>query len=220
MKVPLKHWALHAFENYVKPDHVTNNISECFNVWIEQFKAQPSLSILEGVRRKMMQRMAKRLKEGRNWASNIPHLVNKKLSERQDDWRFVSVLCASDKEFEVKDGVSFYIVNLDSKRCDYGLWELSGIPCKHTLAVLTSTRQQVENFIHPYLLKGAYIRTYNNIIHLIPDQSPWPNIQANLVLPPEKKRKPGMPKKNHKSAPDEPHKIKRSGGVKYNSCGA
>ncbi|KAK2648281.1 hypothetical protein Ddye_015770 [Dipteronia dyeriana] len=89
MKVPLKHWALHAFENYVKSDHVTNNISECFNVWMEIFRAQPAPSILEGMRRKMMQRMTKRLEEGRNWASNIPPLVKKKLSERQDDLRFV-----------------------------------------------------------------------------------------------------------------------------------
>ncbi|KAK1550793.1 hypothetical protein Q3G72_024978 [Acer saccharum] len=86
----------------------------------------------------MMQGMTKRLEEGRNWVSNIPPLVNKKLSERQDDSRFVSVLCASDKEFEVKDGVTFYIMNLDSKRCDCGLWELSGIPCKYALAVLTA----------------------------------------------------------------------------------
>ncbi|KAK0572383.1 hypothetical protein LWI29_030822 [Acer saccharum] len=141
LEVPLKHWTLHAFEDYVKSDHVTNNINECFNVWIEKFRAQPALSILEGVRKKMMQRMTKRLEEGRNWVSNIPPLVNKKPSERQDDSRFVSVLCASDKEFEVKDGVTFYIMNLDSKRCDCGLWELSGIPCKYALAVLTGTRQ-------------------------------------------------------------------------------
>ncbi|KAK2662003.1 hypothetical protein Ddye_000577 [Dipteronia dyeriana] len=140
MKVPLKHWALHAFENYVKSDHVSNNISECFNVWMEKVRAQPAMSIFKGIRRKMMQRMAKRLEEGRNRASNIPHLVNKKLSEKQDDLRFVSVLCASDKEFGVKDDVTFYIVNLDSNICDYGLWELYDIPCKHALAVLTGTR--------------------------------------------------------------------------------
>ncbi|KAK2658012.1 hypothetical protein Ddye_011064 [Dipteronia dyeriana] len=204
----------------MKSDHVTNNISECFNVWMGKFRAQPALTILEGVRRKMIQRMAKRLEEGRNWVSNIPDLVNKKLSKRQDDSRFVLVLCASDKEFEVKDGVTFYMVNLDSKRCDYGLWELFGIPCKHALAVLTGTRQQAKIFIHSYLLKVAYIRTYNNIIHPIPDQSLWPNIQANPVLPPEKKRKSGRPNKSRKRAPDEPRKMKRSGRVKCSSCGA
>ncbi|KAI9165979.1 hypothetical protein LWI28_024035 [Acer negundo] len=132
----------------------------------------------------------------------------------------VVIAIENDKEFEVKDGVTFYIVNLDSKRCDYGLWELSGILCKHALAVLTSTRQQAENFIYPYLLNDAYIKTYNNIIHPIPDQSLWPNIQANPILPPEKKRKPGRPKKNHKRALDEPCKMKRNGGVKCSSCGA
>ena len=36
MNIPLGHWARHAFDTQVKIDHVTNNLSESFNSWIEQ----------------------------------------------------------------------------------------------------------------------------------------------------------------------------------------
>ena len=38
MKIPTKHWSRHAFDEHVKSDHVTNNISECFNNWIDKFR--------------------------------------------------------------------------------------------------------------------------------------------------------------------------------------
>ncbi|TXG50735.1 hypothetical protein EZV62_023259 [Acer yangbiense] len=219
MKVELHHWALHAFDRHVKSDYVTNNITESFNVWVDKFRGLPALSMMEGIRRKMMKMMVKRLQDARSWSAVIPPLVQKKLSDRQDEARFVTVLCASDKEFEVKEDVKFYIVNLETQSCDCGLWELSGLPCKHAMAVITTTRKNPSDFVHPYLTKDAYLRTYNHVIHPIPDQEQWPHIEHNTVLPPMKKRKPGRPKKNRKRAPEEPRKMKRSVGVKCRGCG-
>ncbi|KAK1559664.1 hypothetical protein Q3G72_017065 [Acer saccharum] len=179
--------------------------------YIMKFRGLPALSMMEGIRRKMMKRMVKRLQDARSWSAVIPPLVQKKLSDRQDEARFVIVLCASDKEFEVKEDVKFYIVNLETQICDCGLCELSGLPCKHAMAVITTTRKNPSDFVHPYLTKDAYLRTYNHVIHLIPDQEQWPHIEHNTVLPLVKKRKPGRPKKNRKRAPEEPRKMKRSG---------
>ncbi|KAK1571540.1 hypothetical protein Q3G72_018783 [Acer saccharum] len=72
--------------------------------------------------------MVKRLQDARSWSAVIPHLVQKMLSDRQNEARFVTVLCASDREFKVKEDVKFYIVNLKTQSCDFGLWELSGLP--------------------------------------------------------------------------------------------
>ncbi|KAI9160652.1 hypothetical protein LWI28_010346 [Acer negundo] len=114
MGIPLQHWALHAFDYYVKSEHTTNNLSECFNGWVDKYRAQPTLSLMESIRRKVMRRMNKRLEDAKNWSSVLPPLVNKKLTERQDEARFVDVLCASDNEYEVRDGITFYIVNLET----------------------------------------------------------------------------------------------------------
>ena len=116
----------------------------------------------------MIKRMVKRLQDARSWSAVIPHLVQKMLSDRQNEARFVTVLCASDREFKVKEDVKFYIVNLETQSCDYGLWELSGLPCKHAIVVIT-TRKNPLDFVHPYLTKDAYLRTYNHVIHPIPN---------------------------------------------------
>ncbi|KAK2646147.1 hypothetical protein Ddye_021342 [Dipteronia dyeriana] len=200
IKVELHHWTLHAFDSHVKSDYVTNNITESFNVWVDKFRGLLALLMMEGIRRKMIKRIGKRLQDAMSWSSVIPPLVQKKLSDRQDEARFVTVLCASDKEFKVKEDVKLYIVNLETQSCDCGLWELSGLPCKHAMAVITTTRKNPSDFVHPYLTKDVYLRTYNHVIHPIPDQEQWPHIQHNTVLPPVKKMKPGRPKKNRKRA--------------------
>ncbi|KAK2635309.1 hypothetical protein Ddye_030101 [Dipteronia dyeriana] len=170
IKVGLLHLALHAFDMYVKSDFAINNITESFNVWVDKFRVFHALSMMEGIRRKMMKMMIKRLQDARSWYIVIPHLVQMKLSDRQDEARFMTILCASDKEFEVKEDVKFYIVNLETQSYDCGLWELSGLPCKHVMVVITTTRKNPSNFVHPYLTKDAYLRTYNHVIYLISDQ--------------------------------------------------
>ncbi|KAI9195204.1 hypothetical protein LWI28_012661 [Acer negundo] len=174
---------------------------------------------MESIRRKVMRRMNKRLEDARNWSSVLPPLVNKKLVERQDEAQFVDVQCASDNEYEVRDGITFYIVNLETQSCDCCLWELSGIPCKHAMAVITAKRMQGQDFVNGYLTKEAYVRIYNNVIHPIPDQTAWPTIKPRKVLPPLHKRMPGCPKKNRKRGPEKGPKQKRSGGVKCRGCG-
>ncbi|KAI9194723.1 hypothetical protein LWI28_008666 [Acer negundo] len=195
MQIQLKHWCVHAFDTDVKSEHTTNNITESFNSWVDKYRGYPALMLLESLRRKMMKRMYKRLEDARKWSSNLPPLVAKKLAERQDEGRFVIVLCASDTEYEVKEESKYFIVNLITRSCDCGLWEVSGIPCKHAMAVITAKRLSAEDYVDAYLTKAAYLRTYSYVIHPIPSQSQWPEVQHPEVLPPEKKRLPGRPKK-------------------------
>ncbi|TXG61099.1 hypothetical protein EZV62_012462 [Acer yangbiense] len=54
MNIPLKHWALYAFDAYVKSEHTTNNITESFNGWIDNYRELPTLSMMESIRRKLM----------------------------------------------------------------------------------------------------------------------------------------------------------------------
>ncbi|KAL5826558.1 hypothetical protein ACOSQ4_018355 [Xanthoceras sorbifolium] len=129
MKVPVMHWSRHMFDEFAKSDHVTNNITECFNNWINKFRGQLALTMFENIRRKMMKRIHKRLQDAAKWGSGLPPLVSKKVALSQDKWRFVQVMCASNVEYEVKDGNKYNIVKLDVKTCDCGYWAVSGILC-------------------------------------------------------------------------------------------
>ncbi|KAK3188731.1 hypothetical protein Dsin_028292 [Dipteronia sinensis] len=61
------------------------------------------------------------------------------------------------------------------------------IPCKHSMACITNTRDNVENYVDNYLKKAAYMKTYSNKIHAIPDENIWPEDQFETVLPPVKR---------------------------------
>ncbi|KAL5802461.1 hypothetical protein ACOSQ4_030766 [Xanthoceras sorbifolium] len=105
-----------------------------------------------------------------------------------------------------KEGQNYFIVNLRTFTCDCGLWELSGLPCKHAMAVITGMRLNCKDFVHKYLTAESYLKTYNYAIHPVPDESKWPEVEFQKVLPPVEKSMPGRPKKNRKRGPDEPKK--------------
>ncbi|KAL5827142.1 hypothetical protein ACOSQ4_018939 [Xanthoceras sorbifolium] len=117
-RIPIYHWSRHAFDPHVKSDHVTNNISECFNSWIDRFRGQPALTLLENLRRSFMKHFHKRLEEAKKLRTETPPGVWGKLAENQDNGIFVQVMCASDAEYEVKERNKYYVVRLDLKTCD------------------------------------------------------------------------------------------------------
>ncbi|KAK2652072.1 hypothetical protein Ddye_011928 [Dipteronia dyeriana] len=160
IQIQLKHWCVHAFDTHVKSEHTTNNITESFNSWVDKYRGYPTLMLLESLRRKMMKRMYKRLEDARKWSSNLPPLVAKKLAKSQDESRFVTVLCASDTEYRVKEDIKYFIANLITRSCDCVLWEVSGIPYKHAMAVITAKRLSAEDYIDAYLTKAAYLKTF------------------------------------------------------------
>ncbi|KAL5798799.1 hypothetical protein ACOSQ2_003619 [Xanthoceras sorbifolium] len=125
MTIPTKHWCVHAFDKHVKAAHTTNNITESFNGWVAKYRSELALTMLESIRRKMMKRMHKRLKDARKWSSYLPPLVMKKLLQRQDEGKFVTVLCASKDEFEEKDELKYFLVNLQTCSCNCGLWRVN-----------------------------------------------------------------------------------------------
>ncbi|KAK3230735.1 hypothetical protein Dsin_002616 [Dipteronia sinensis] len=219
MGIPLQSWCIHEFDTHVKVEHTTNNISENLNSWIDELRSLPALHMLESIRRKLMKMANKRLEALKKWDGNVPPAVCKKLAKMQDKGRFVTVLCASETKFEVKDALIYYNVDLENYTCDCGFWQVSGIPCKHAMAVITTKRLNIRDFVHKYLTKEYYLKTYSHVINPIPNEFLWPEIEHIEVLPPMKKKMLGRPKKNRKKSKDEPVKHKRSGGVRCSGCG-
>ncbi|KAL5754592.1 hypothetical protein ACOSP7_022812 [Xanthoceras sorbifolium] len=157
-----------------------------------------------------MRMMSRRLKEGRKYGSNLPPKVAAKIAERQNQKRFVTVFCASEHKYECREGQKYFIVNLRTWSCDYGLWDLSGVPCKHAMAVITRMRLNCKDFVHKYLTTESYLKTYNYAIHPVLDEFKWPEVDCQNVLPPVEKVTQGRPKKNRKRDHDEPQKKLRN----------
>lgn len=76
------HWSKHKFDQHVKSDHVTNNIFESVNHWIEKFRDQPIITFFENRRRKIMKRMRKRLEEAAKWETNNSSSSNEHINRQ------------------------------------------------------------------------------------------------------------------------------------------
>ena len=75
---------------------------------------------------------------------------------------------------------------------------MSGKPCPHALAVITTIRNpKWEEFLHPYFSVYNFRIAYGGVIRPFPDKSQWPQVELGFrVLPPLVKRQVGRQKKN------------------------
>ncbi|KAH9698182.1 SWIM-type domain-containing protein [Citrus sinensis] len=103
-----------------------------------------------------------------------------------------------------------FIVDLVSRSCDCGHWELSGLPCAHAMAAISHARHITEEYLPKYFTKQAYLNTYSVMFKPIPDKVTWDPCDRPKLSPPEITKKIGRPKKSRKRAATEPVKKNRS----------
>jgi len=91
-----------------------------------------------------------------------------------------------------------HVVNLSQHTCTCREWQVSGKPCPHALAVITTIRNpKWEEFLHPYFSVYNFRIAYGGVIRPFPDKSQWPQVELGFrVLPPLVKRQVGRQKKN------------------------
>lgn len=88
------------------------------------------------------------------------------------------------------------------------------------MAMLTTTRRDALLWVHDYLTVAAMVNCYDHVIHPIPDESTWSDIDHPKILHPLVKQKPGRLKKNRICDPtvEGPLKPKRSGRGHCSRC--
>ncbi|XP_024957371.2 uncharacterized protein LOC107177619 [Citrus sinensis] len=172
IKIDKKQWARHAFPDDVKVDHVTNNLTESWNSWLNEYRDKPVLTLMEFIRKKVMKRLYKRHSDARKWIGKLPPTVRRKLNVSRQEGRYVRVLMASEYEFEVMDeNNKTFMVNMQNKTCDCGVYQICGIPCKHIIPCIALRHEDAADYVDKKLTVEAYLATYANIIHPLPDQS-------------------------------------------------
>ncbi|KAJ4728046.1 protein FAR1-RELATED SEQUENCE 5-like [Melia azedarach] len=134
--------------------------------------------------------------------------------------RFLDIIDGPSPVFEVLEGSTHYVVNLDSKDYGCGAWQLFGYPCKHVMKVLNYMRMPAGDYVHHYLTQEYYLRTYGSRITPIPDEPLWPDLHNIEELhPPPVKKKPGRPKQSRRKEISEyAASTKRSVVVRCGIC--
>ena len=115
--VPVHTWARHTFDEYVKSDHITNNMCESFNNWIGLHRHKPILTLLEGIRCKLMVRFQKRYHKGCAWEGLVTKNIKIQLKKVVQDSMKCLVLFAGNLEFDISHEGTRYPVNLATEMC-------------------------------------------------------------------------------------------------------
>ncbi|KAK9187497.1 hypothetical protein WN944_018893 [Citrus x changshan-huyou] len=173
---------------------------------------KPCLTMLEEIRCMFMTLFTERKKEAQSW-TNIPPRVKKKLDAVYECGSKMNVMASGDLHFQVKDKGYYparrFIVDLMSRSCDCGYWDLAGIPCTHAMAAISHARHTTTEYLPKYFSKEAYLNTYAVMFKPIHDKVTWDPCDRPKLFPPEITKKIGRPKKSRKRAATEPIKKKQ-----------
>uniref|UniRef100_A0A5B7ARQ4 SWIM-type domain-containing protein n=1 Tax=Davidia involucrata TaxID=16924 RepID=A0A5B7ARQ4_DAVIN len=206
MRLPIASWSRHAFDPRLKNDHVTNNLTESFNNWILNLRCKPILTMLEGIRSKLMSRIRQRYEKGQTWEGIVTPNMKKKLSKIVEASRQCTILFAGGMEFEVKDGEGVtFVVDLDARSCVCRAWQIGGLPCKHAAAAIAYKRCNIEEYCDVAFFKARYLAAHQHILHPVVDPRMWntEGVVGDPIDPPPLRRLPGRPKKNRRREADE-----------------
>ncbi|KAK2658433.1 hypothetical protein Ddye_004966 [Dipteronia dyeriana] len=181
-EIELKHYSRHAFDPNMKCDNVTNNITEAFNSLLGDYRVRAYLSLLEYIRRLVMTRFQQRKEDCQRWKTEFPPSVNKKIVQASLDSRILTMIHAGEREYEM-----------------LGLTRISGVPCNHALTGIRHfygmgvAKERLIDFVHPSLSKSAFVVTYRNMIHPIPNICAWVDVEVTHVDPSPLIKKSGRP---------------------------
>ncbi|XP_024039434.1 uncharacterized protein LOC112098062 [Citrus clementina] len=102
--------------------------------------------------------------------------------------------------------------------CDCGEWQISGLPCKHAICSIDAKRLKVEDYVHNYLKKIAFLGTYQHQFKHVPDETKWPLVLTDNLQPPLVTKSAGRPQNKRKREADEPTAFKRSCSLRCSRC--
>ncbi|XP_021764000.1 uncharacterized protein LOC110728665 [Chenopodium quinoa] len=165
-------WSKHRFDPNVCNDSNTSNFVESFNSTRGPDRCRPVLTLLEGIRRVCMVRIASRHEAAMDLNNDelcpkIARLV-REISKASTTCRAFQ---SSPGEYEIHEGKSQFPLSLNSKICSCGAWQLSGIPCRHAIRAMTHAKVDPHNYVSSWYSAQTYKKVYSHCITPIPDLS-------------------------------------------------
>lgn len=214
-------WTKWQFNPDIKSDVNKTNFVESFNATLGIDRCRPVLTLLEGIRRVTMVRLASRRQICEGWENTdiCPNIV-KRVQTLCQDSRTCKAYFSGQGEFEVHDGRSVLPVSLINRTCACNLWQISGIPCKYGMRAILHAKEDPHKYVSSWYSVEVYKRAYSSNIKSIPDPEQWPEPETVLpeIAPPVMKRGAGRPCRNRRREEDEQQKGKRSKTIRCGNC--
>ncbi|CAN1768756.1 hypothetical protein LINPERHAP1_LOCUS10798 [Linum perenne] len=168
----VKTWCKYYFNTMTSCDNSLNNHCESFNRWILEARDMPILSCLETIRFKMMKRVHANYVRV---ASLDPEALCPnawvRIRERKQRAAYCYPTFSGAGQYEVREGLRSWVVDLRLSHCACGLWQLSGLPCEHALACIAHNKEAVESYYDPCYKVSTYRAAYMHSIKPLNDSS-------------------------------------------------
>ncbi|XP_027150245.1 uncharacterized protein LOC113750477 [Coffea eugenioides] len=198
-----KHWSRSHFREAAKCDILLNNLCESFNSVILEAREKPILGMLENIRVYLMERLRTKREWMKKRTDDICPKIQNKLERAKTECAANIAPQSDDKRFEVQHIYGgTYVVDLDKCTCTCRKWELIGLPCCHAIACISLAGGKVEAYVHKCYSRQAYLAAYEPTIAPISGPNTWKCSTKEPVLPPNKVRLPGRPKKARRRESD------------------
>ncbi|TXG61142.1 hypothetical protein EZV62_012505 [Acer yangbiense] len=136
-KIDPHYWSRFAYDQYIRCDHVTNNMTEAFSIMLGTHRAQNYLQLLEFIRRMVMRKLQERREECNAWRDVLPPRVNARIIKNSKASRQLTIIPAGDQEYELVGPDGTFAVKLREYHCGCGSWQISGIPCPHAMVAIS-----------------------------------------------------------------------------------
>ncbi|KAK8928879.1 hypothetical protein KSP39_PZI017339 [Platanthera zijinensis] len=222
-----KNWARSHFSTWPKCDMLLNNLCECLNNVILKARGKPIITMLEIIRVIMMRRIRTQRDKMLNYNGDICPKIQKILENNKRGVHDYILEWNGHAKFEVKGWVGDkWTVDLASNSCSCNKWDLSGIPCVHSIACIFYKRERVEDYVDYWYKKSTFLRAYEHLLNPIKGQREWPHSELSPVVPWHcKPKKAGRPSKQARKKETDELESRRydlkNSGTKYtcSNCG-
>ncbi|GJV78097.1 RNA-directed DNA polymerase, eukaryota, reverse transcriptase zinc-binding domain protein [Tanacetum coccineum] len=183
------------FKVGVDCDAVENGLSESFNSHIRIARRKPILGLFEDIKCYVMQRNATLRKECEKWEDDICPNIRKVLELHKRIQRKWTLIPSGWMQFEVRqgNGLEAFNVQLDNKTCSCGQWQLTCIPCPHSITAMCNVNMNPEDFVTDSFRLATYKKLYEFNIKHVKGIDQWRKIKHIPCLPPKEKRMPRRP---------------------------
>ncbi|XP_059658328.1 uncharacterized protein LOC132304590 [Cornus florida] len=159
-RIPFRFWTKSKFTDSSKCCLNSNNMYESWNSHILKARDKPIITMFEMIRRGLMSRFHERREcMGQQTgllcpAAKAKVLVNKKESKNCAVY-FSSLSC-----YDVQDEIDNEFVNLQERNYAYLEWNVTGIPYKHAIAVMTKKKLPIEEYVDAYHHRSTFFKAY------------------------------------------------------------
>ncbi|WMV28961.1 hypothetical protein MTR67_022346 [Solanum verrucosum] len=209
LKYPPQTWCRAYLDTICKNQMVDNNFTESFNSWILEARGKPILKMLEDIRIKIMNRLREKEEDASKWTTDYSPKCMKLFTAYMRIAQLCSVDFNGDLGYEVSEGEDRHTVNLVEKKCICRSWQLTGIPCPHTIKAMLYQKIEPKNEINWWYSKEAYLMTYRAKLMHVRGEQFWNVLPEHAIDPPDLVKTVGRPKTKRTREKDAA--IKRAG---------